>query len=100
MAVQVIDTPEATVTIETRPAGDGTPDAAKTTTVAPKPGTPQDNLQNIVSQALNVLPTLESNYTNWTSLTVAQKDAANRLAQRVNAKIIRYLLNQLDSAGP
>lgn len=65
-----------------------------------KPGTPQDNSKTIEQQALSILPTLESNYTNWATLTVAQKDTANRLAQRVSAKIIRYLLDQLDSAGP
>lgn len=39
------------------------------------------------------------NYANWPTMTAAQKDAANRQAQRALANIARFLLNDLSSSG-
>lgn len=39
------------------------------------------------------------NYTNWASLSAAQKDAANRNAQRALANLIRHVRNDLSSEG-
>lgn len=57
------------------------------------------NRPKVEQQAKTALATLESNFTNWATLNTTQKDAANRLAQRVVAKLIRYVMNNLDSEG-
>lgn len=42
---------------------------------------------------------LRTNYTNWPSMTAAQKDAANRNAQRAIANLAALAADQLDDAG-
>jgi len=38
-----------------------------------------------------------ANYANWPTMTAAQKDNANRMAQRAIANLMVYVLNALDS---
>lgn len=47
------------------------------------------NIDAIQTKALAALANLEAADTNWATLTVAQKDAAARLAVRVCAGLIR-----------
>jgi hypothetical protein len=64
-----------------------------------KPGSPpanQDSLNAKLDQAIQVF---EDNYSNWPTLTNAQKDTANRQAQRALGGICRLLRNRLDTAG-
>lgn len=42
---------------------------------------------------------LRQNYANWPSMTAAQKDAANRNAQRAIANLVALAADQLDDAG-
>lgn len=39
------------------------------------------------------------NYANWPTMTAAQKDAANRNAQRALTNLIRHIRNDLSSEG-
>lgn len=42
---------------------------------------------------------MRQNYTNWPSMTSAQKDAANRNAQRALANLVAFAADQLDDGG-
>jgi hypothetical protein len=56
--------------------------------------------QRTIQDALQTAVTyFGGNYTNWSSLSNAQKDAAARNGQRALAQITRWLLGQFDSAG-
>lgn len=41
----------------------------------------------------------EENYSNWSSMTAQQKDAANRQAQRALSHVIRSIRNDLTTEG-
>ena len=43
---------------------------------------------------------LEANHANWPMMTSAQKDTANRQAQRALALLCRLVARSLDSEGP
>lgn len=43
--------------------------------------------------------THRANYANWGSMTMPQKDAANRNAQRTLANLVQFVLDQLDDQG-
>lgn len=72
------------------------------TSFAPALGSAQANQQTIqqtIQQALQQAVTyFGGNYTNWSTLTAAQKDTAAKNGQRALAQIARWLLGQFDSA--
>ena len=56
----------------------------------------RDALATKLATARDVFRT---NYTNWATLTNAQKDTANRNAQRALANLVQIALDQLDDQG-
>ena len=62
-------------------------------------GGPSHNREQILLKAAQARAALRANYANWGTLTNAQKDAANRLAQRVVANLLAVLLEQFGDAG-
>lgn len=63
----------------------------------PSAGTPFANQGVLITKVISALDQLEQADNNWSSLTPAQKDAAQRLAVRVSAKLTRLYLNRLDN---
>lgn len=94
MPIQTIDTPEATITIETRPTGDGT-GTARTTTVTPKAGTSAANQADAfdgIDQAMGQLRT----FVALTAPTNAQIVAVVKLLCRVVLRLSRLQLARFD----
>ena len=52
--------------------------------------------ESLIRQALTYFA---DKYQNWDTLTAAQKDTANKQAQRALANIARWLLDDFSSAG-
>lgn len=59
-------------------------------------GDNRKNLEDKLNQAINVFST---NYQNWATMSNAQKDAANRQAQRALANLCRHVLDNYSSSG-
>jgi hypothetical protein len=59
-------------------------------------GANQGSVEDKLRQAVNVFST---NYQNWATMSNAQKDAANRQAQRMLANLCRHALNDFSSGG-
>lgn len=57
------------------------------------------NAGTIRQRATDAIANLESAYTNWGTLTAAQKDAALRLNVRVTVGLVRLYLRLLDTPG-
>jgi hypothetical protein len=64
-----------------------------------KPGSTGDNQEKMQAKLQQAVSYFSGNYANWSTMTAAQKDAANRQAQRAVANMARWLLGQFDSAG-
>jgi hypothetical protein len=94
MPIQTIDTPEATITIETRPSGDGT-GTARTTTVTPKPGTSAANQADAVDGIDQALGQLRA-FVSLPSPSNAQVIAAVKLLCRVTIRLARLQLGWFD----
>jgi hypothetical protein len=88
--IVIIDNPEYTVDEAVTPNG-------RTVTFTYKPGSEGYNREQIVAKIQAALALLETADTNWASLTAGQKDAAQRLAVRVAAKLARLTLGQLEA---
>lgn len=94
MPIQTIDTPEATITIETRPTGDGT-GTARTTTVTPKAGTAGANeldARDGIDQSLGQLRA----FVALPAPTNAQLVAIVKLLCRVTLRLVRLQLGRFD----
>lgn len=61
--------------------------------------TQRANRDALVAKLVTVRDTFRTNYTNWPSMSNAQKDAANRNAQRALANLIQMALDQFDDQG-
>lgn len=57
------------------------------------------NRQAIADALATAITYFGGNYTNWSTLTSAQKDTTAKNGQRALAQISRWLLGQFDSAG-
>lgn len=64
-----------------------------------KPDSPGDYQSQMQSKLQQAVTYFGGNYSNWDALTAAQKDAANKQAQRALANIARWLLGDFSSAG-
>jgi hypothetical protein len=64
-----------------------------------KPGSSGDNQAQVRTKLEQSVDFFGGNYRNWGTMTAAQKDAANRQAQRALANVSRWLLGQFDSPG-
>lgn len=96
MAIETIDTPDATITIETRPTGDGKGEARIVTRV-PKPGTRDANEETIRDRVAAAL-TPNAAYLALGNPTAAQTSAqVQRLTRQLNA-LARLVANNLDDA--
>lgn len=87
----IADTADYTITETVTPNG-------KTTTLVWKPGSAGANQELIVGKITAALDQLELADANWATLTAAQKDAAQRFAVRVSAKLSRLVLGRLDAS--
>jgi hypothetical protein len=94
MAVETIDTPEATITIETRPTGDGT-GTARVITSTPKPGTRTANETELRTKATQALAA-NATFLGLPAPTVAQLTAQTQRLTRECSALIRLLLGQLE----
>lgn len=95
MSINTIDTPEATITVETRPTGDGN-GTARITTVIAKPGTAaanRDGMANGLEQGLDDLRA----YIAVTTPTQAQTMAVVKLLCRAVIRLVRLQIGKLDS---
>lgn len=97
MPIQTIDTQDATITIETRPTGDGS-GTARTVTSVPKAGTPQANQDAIQGRARQALG-VNAAYLALVSPTNTQVAAQVMALTRECSAVIRLLLGQLDTAA-
>jgi hypothetical protein len=57
-----------------------------------------DNASAMRSAAIQAIQTLENADANWAGLSAAQKDAAQRLALRVTAKLVRLQFGRLEAS--
>jgi hypothetical protein len=57
-----------------------------------------DNASTMRSAAIQAIQTLENADANWAGLSAAQKDAAQRLALRVTAKLVRLQFGRLEAS--
>lgn len=64
-----------------------------------KPGSSGDNRNAIEDKLRQAVSYFTGNYQNWATMTNAQKDAANRQAQRMLANLCRYTLDDFSSGG-
>jgi hypothetical protein len=97
MSVQTIDTPDATITIDTRPSGDGR-GSAQTITLTPKPGTPAANADALRTSAMQALAT-NAAFLALSAPTNAQALAQTQRLTRECSAVIRLLLGQLDDTA-
>lgn len=63
------------------------------------PGTREANRQAQLAKLTQTRASFRNNFQQWGTLTVAQKDAANRQAQRVLANLLAYVLEDMEDAG-
>lgn len=61
--------------------------------------TQRANRDALFAKLVTARDTFRTNYTNWLSMSNAQKDAANRNAQRALANLIQMALDQFDDQG-
>lgn len=97
MPTEVIDTSEATITIETRPTGDGT-GTAKVTTVVPKPGTFGANEEDLRGKARQAL-TVNATFLALSTPTNAQVVTQTQRLTRECSILIRLLMGLLDDTA-
>jgi hypothetical protein len=64
-----------------------------------KAGTASVNRHELRTKLGQARALFRTNYANWASMTVAQKDAANRQAQRALANLIAVALDEVSDAG-
>lgn len=64
-----------------------------------KAGTPGANRAAQLDQLTDARATFRSNFTQWATMNAAQKDAANRQAQRAIAVLISYVINDMSDSG-
>jgi hypothetical protein len=64
-----------------------------------KPGSTGANRQALHDKLAQAVSYFGGNYTNWPTMTAAQKDAANRQAQRALANLAQFLLGQFGDPG-
>lgn len=57
------------------------------------------NHKSLYDKMTQVMSTFADNYANWGSMTAAQKDSANRNAQRALANLVRQTRGDLSSGG-
>jgi hypothetical protein len=94
MPIQTIDTPEATITIETRPTGDGKGTATVTTSV-PKPGTAGANQLDAMDGVDQATGQLRA-FVALPSPTNAQVIAVVKLLCRVALRLVRLQLGRFE----
>jgi hypothetical protein len=64
-----------------------------------KAGTASANREELRAKLVQARALFRGNYTNWGSMTAAQKDAANRQAQRALANLIAVALDEVADTG-
>jgi hypothetical protein len=57
------------------------------------------NYQKLADKLEQAQQYFTDNYVNWPTMSAAQKDAANRNAQRALANLVRYVRDDLTSEG-
>jgi hypothetical protein len=97
MPTQIIDTPDATITIEDRPSGDGL-GSAWTIVYDPKPGTPLANAGTLGERAQQALA-VNAAFLDKASPTNAEVLAQVRVLTRQQSATIRLLLGLLDTTS-
>ena len=97
MPIEVIDTPDATITIEERVTGDGS-GIARTVTTVPKPGTIGANREDLEAKARSALG-VNATYLALANPTNAQNLAQIRTLTRECNGLIRLLLGALDDTA-
>lgn len=95
VSIEIIDTPDATITVEIRSSGDGK-GTVRTVTATPKPGSPSEvdaTLRARTEQSIDGLRLIKN---SAGALTAAQLSNAVRLLATVLLAILRLQLARFD----